>query len=276
MNPLRQLLKSSGSQAPLGTWIMAASPLVTEAMGHAGFQWGVIDMEHTPLDMMEVIQLLQAAGNTKMVPIVRVPWNDTVMIKRVLDAGATTLLVPFVQNADEAHHAVQAMRYPPEGRRGLAGMSRGSKFGTIPDYAKTANRTVGTVVQIETPAALANLEAIAAVPGVDSIFMGPGDLSAALGVPGNTTHPDVMALMADAARRCKAIGKPIGTVGGTPELVVQYRAMGYSYVAIGSDLGLLMRGAQAAVKALTTPEGEEHVHTLQHGTTTPPSGQGAY
>jgi len=250
MNPLRQLLKSCGSQAPLGTWIMAASPLVTEAMGHAGFQWGVIDMEHTPLDMMEVIQLLQAAGNTKMVPIVRVPWNDTVMIKRVLDAGATTLLVPFVQNADEAARAVAAMRYPPEGIRGLAGMSRGSKFGTVPEYAKTANRTVGTVVQIETPAAL--------------------------GVPGNTTHLDVMAAMADAARRCKAIGKPIGTVGGTPELVVQYRAMGYSYVAIGSDLGLLMRGAQAAVKALTTPEGEEHVHTLQHGTTTPPSGQGAY
>jgi 2-keto-3-deoxy-L-rhamnonate aldolase RhmA len=268
MNPLRQLLKSSGSQAPLGTWIMAASPLVTEAMGHAGFQWGVIDMEHTPLDMMEVIHLLQAAGNTKMVPIVRVPWNDTVGIKRVLDAGAQTLLIPFVQNADEARRAVAATRYPPEGVRGLAGMSRGSKFGTVPDYAKWANKTVGVVLQVETPAALANLESIAAVEGVESIFMGPGDLSAAVGHPGNTTHPDVMALMADAARRCNAIGMPIGTVGGTPELVVQYRAMGYHYVAIGSDLGLLMRGAQAAVKALTTPEGEEHVHTLAHGTKT--------
>ena len=273
MNPLRQLLLSSGSQAPLGTWIMAASPLVTEAMGHAGFQWGVIDMEHTPLDMMEVIHLLQAAGNTKMVPIVRVPWNDTVTIKRVLDAGAQTLLIPFVQNADEAARAVAATRYPPEGIRGLAGMSRGSKFGTVPDYAKTANKTVGAVLQIETPAAMAELERIAAVPGVDAIFMGPGDLSAALGHAGNTTHPEVMAVMADAARRCKAVGTPIGTVGGTPELVVQYRAMGYDFVAIGSDLGLLMRGAQAAVKALTTPDGDTHVHTLSGGTQTQ---QGAY
>jgi len=169
MNPLRQLLMSAGSQAPLGTWIMAASPLVTEAMGHAGFQWGVIDMEHTPLDMMEVIHLLQAAGNTKMVPIVRVPWNDTVSIKRVLDAGAQTLLIPFVQNAEEAKRAVAATRYPPEGIRGLAGMSRGSKFGTVPDYAKTANKTVGAVLQLETPAAIAQLEAIAAVPGVELI-----------------------------------------------------------------------------------------------------------
>ena len=127
MNPLQQLLLSAGSHAPLGTWIMSASPLVTEAMGHAGFEWGVIDMEHTPLDMMEVIHLLQAVGNTKMVPIVRVPWNDTVTIKRVLDAGAQTLLIPFVQNADEARRAVAATRYPPEGIRGLAGMSRGSQ-----------------------------------------------------------------------------------------------------------------------------------------------------
>jgi 2-keto-3-deoxy-L-rhamnonate aldolase RhmA len=268
MNPLRQLLKSCGSQAPLGTWIMSASPLVAEAMGHAGFAWGVIDMEHTPLDMMEIIQMLQAVGNTKMVPIVRVPWNDTVTIKRVLDAGATSLLIPFVQDAEEARRAVAATRYPPEGNRGLAGMSRGSKFGTLADYPKTANKTVGAVVQLETPSAVANLEAIAAVPGVDSLFMGPGDLSAALGHAGNTTHPDVMALMADAARRARALNVPIGTVGGTPELVVQYRAMGFCYVAIASDLGLLMRGAQAAVKALTTPDGETHVHTLSGGTQT--------
>jgi 2-keto-3-deoxy-L-rhamnonate aldolase RhmA len=272
MNPLLQLLKSAGSHAPLGTWIMAASPLVTEAMGHAGFQWGVIDMEHTPLDMMEVIHLLQAAGNTKMVPIVRVPWNDPVTVKRVLDAGAQTLLIPFVQDADEAARAVASTRYPPEGMRGLAGMSRGSKFGTVPDYARTANKTVGAVLQLESPAAVAELERIAAVPGVDALFLGPGDLSASLGHAGNTTHPDVMAVMADAARRCRAVGKPVGTVGGTPEVVVQYRAMGYDFVAIASDLGLLMRGAQAAVKALTTPDGETHVHTLAGGTQTSTGG----
>jgi 2-keto-3-deoxy-L-rhamnonate aldolase RhmA len=268
MNAFRHLLKAAGHHPPVGTWIMSASPIVAEAVGHAGFDWGVIDMEHAPADLMEVVQLLQAVGNTKLVPVVRVPWNEPVTVKRVLDAGATTLLIPFVQNADEAKRAVAATRYPPEGTRGLAGMSRGSKFGTTPDYARSANKTVGAVLQLETPAALAQLEAIAAVPGVDSLFMGPGDLSAALGHPGNTTHPEVMALMADAARRCNAIGMPVGTVGGTPELVVQYRAMGFDYVAIGSDLGLLMRGAQAAVKALTTPEGETHVHSLTGGTRT--------
>ncbi len=256
MNPLRQLLASAGPQAPLGTWIMSASPLITEAMGHAGFKWGVLDMEHSPLDMMAVIHLLQAAGTTGMVPIVRVPWNDSVIIKRVLDAGAQTLLIPFVQDADEARRAVAATRYPPEGFRGLAGMSRGSKFGTVADYPKTANKTVGAVLQLETPTAVANLEAIAAVPGVDSLFMGPGDLSASMGHTGNITQPDVMAVMADAARRCNAIGMPVGTVGGTADLVRQYRAMGFDYVAVASDLGLLMRGALAEVKALTTPEGE--------------------
>jgi 2-keto-3-deoxy-L-rhamnonate aldolase RhmA len=268
MNPFRQLLRSRGAQAPLGTWIMSASPIVAEAMGHAGFEWGVIDMEHTPLDMMEVVHLLQAVGNTKMLPVVRVPWNDTVTVKRVLDAGATTLLFPFVQNAVEATQAVAATRYPPEGVRGMAGMSRASRFGTTPDYLKTANKTMGVIVQLETREALSQLDAIAAVPGVDALFIGPADLSGTMGLPGQLTHPQVMGLMSEAAQRCQALGIPVGTVGGTPEQVVQYRAAGFSFVAIASDLGLLMRGAQAAVKALTTPDGETHVHTLAGGTQT--------
>lgn len=266
MNPFRQLLKASGHRAPVGTWVMSASPLVAEALGHAGFDWAVIDMEHTPLDMMEVVHLLQAVGNTRMVPVVRVPWNEPVMVKRVLDAGATTVLFPFVQNADEARRAVAATRYPPEGVRGMAGMSRGSRFGTTPNYMTTANATMGVIVQLETPAAVAELEAIAAVPGVDAIFVGPADLSGAMGFPGQNTHPAVMAVMADAARRCKALGMPVGTVGGTPEVVTQYRAMGYGYVAVASDLGLLMRGATAAVQALKGQEGAEQVHSVTAGT----------
>lgn len=269
MNPFCQRLKSAGGHAPLGTWVMSASPLVVEAIGHAGFDWGVLDMEHAPLDLMTLVHMLQAVGNTKMVPVVRVPWNDTVTVKRVLDAGAHTLLFPFVQSADEARRAVAATRYPPEGVRGMAGMSRGSKFGTVPDYFKTANRNIGVIVQLETLAAVAQLEAIAAVPGVDALFLGPADLSGSMGHVGELNHPEVMAVMADAARRCKAVGKPVGTVGGTPEMVVRYRASGYDFVAIASDLGLLMRGAQAAVKALTTPDGETHVHTLAGGTQTP-------
>ncbi len=272
MNPFNQLLRAHGSKAPIGTWVMSASPIVAEAVGLAGFDWGVLDMEHTPLDLMTLVHLLQAVGNTKMIPVVRVPWNDTVTVKRVLDAGAQTLLFPFVQNAAEAQHAVASTRYAPEGVRGMAGMSRASRFGTVPDFLKVANSTIGVVVQLETPQAIARLEEIAAVPGVDALFVGPGDLSGAMGHVGNLTHPDVMALMTDAARRARAVGKPIGTVGGTPEVVTRYRASGYDFVAVASDLGLLMRGAQAAVQALRNSGEAPQVHTLAEGTKTESSG----
>jgi len=142
----------------------------------------------------------------------------------------------------------------------------------VPDYFKAANKTVGVVVQLETRDAIAELEAIAAVPGVDALFVGPGDLSGSLGHPGELTHPAVMTLMDQAATRARAVGKPIGTVGGTPEVVTRYRAMGYDYVAVASDLGLLMRGAQAAVQALRTSDDRAQVHTLAEGTRTETSG----
>ena len=268
MNPFRHLLKAAGSHPPIGTWIMSASPIVAEAIGHAGFDWGVIDMEHTPLDMMDVVHMLQAVSATKMVPVVRVPWNDAVMVKRVLDAGATTVLFPFVQNAEEARRAVAATRYPPEGMRGMAGMSRASKFGTIPNYLQAANKGMGVIVQLETPQAVARLAEIADVPGVDALFVGPADLSASMGHVGELTHPEVLDLMGAAAQAARRAGVPIGTVGGTPETVAQYRAAGYDYVAIGSDLGLLMRGATGAVNMLRTQEVGTHVHSLTAGTRT--------
>lgn len=250
MNPFKQRLTTASSSPPLGTWVMSASPIVCEAMGCAGFDWGVIDMEHTPLDQMDLVHMLQAAAGTPMAPMVRVPWNEPVNIKRVLDAGATTLLVPFVQNADEARAAVAATRYPPYGRRGMAGMSRASRFGTSPNYLTTAHEQMCVVLQLETAEAIAELEAIAAVPGVDALFIGPGDLSATMGHVGQLTHPAVLDITADAVRRAKALGMPIGTVGGTVEVVERYRAMGFDFVAIASDLGLLMRSAQAAAAAL--------------------------
>ena len=250
MNRFQELLVARQTRVPIGTWVMSASPLVAEAIGHAGFDWAVLDMEHTPLDLMELVHLLQALGNTPTAPLVRVPWNDTVMVKRVLDAGAPSLLFPFIQNAAEAQRAVAATRYPPEGVRGMAGMSRASRFGTVPNFFKQANANVCAVLQLETPEAIQQLEAIAAVPGVGGLFVGPGDLSGAMGHVGNLTHPEVMAVMADAARRARALGLPIGTVGGTPEVVARYREIGYDFVAVASDLGLLMRAAQAAAQAL--------------------------
>ncbi|MBL0086134.1 MAG: HpcH/HpaI aldolase/citrate lyase family protein [Ideonella sp.] len=254
MNRFKQLLQSSSARRPVGTWVMSASPIVAEAIGLAGFDWAVVDMEHSPLGLMEVVHVLQAVAGTPMTPVLRVPWNDTVTIKRVLDAGATTLLVPFVQNADEARRAVAATRYPPQGIRGMAGMSRGSRFGTAANYLTTANEGMCVILQLETPQAVEQLEAIASVDGVDAIFLGPADLSASMGHVGQLTHPAVMALMADAVQRCHALGKPVGIVGGTAEVVAQYRALGFDFLAIASDLGLLMRAAQAASAALRAQE----------------------
>ena len=256
MNRFHQLLHNRAASVPVGTWVMSASPIVAEAIGTAGFDWAVLDMEHTPLDLMDLVHLLQAVGNTPMTPVVRVPWNDTPYVKRVLDAGAPTLLFPFLQDADEAARAVAATRYPPEGVRGMAGMSRGSRFGTWPDYFTSANASISVIVQLETPQAVSQLEAIAAVDGVDALFLGPADLSGALGLPGKLGDPQVNAVMADAARRCRAVGKPVGTVGGTAEVVAQYRAMGFDFLAIASDMGLLMRAAReslAAVRAQAAP-----------------------
>ena len=202
MNAFRQMLAAApAGTAPLGSWIMSASPIVGEAMGHAGFAWSVVDMEHSPLDLHSLVHLLQAVAGTAMLPITRVPWNDAVTLKRVLDAGATTVLVPFVQNADEAQRAVAGCFYPPQGLRGMAGMSRATKFGTVPNYFANANAGISVIVQLETVPAMAALEAIAAVPGVDALFLGPADLSGSMGHVGQLTHPAVMALMVE---RCGA------------------------------------------------------------------------
>jgi 2-dehydro-3-deoxyglucarate aldolase len=264
MNAFRQLLQSCGAHPPVGTWISSASPIVAEAIGCAGFDWGVVDIEHAP-ELMGVVHLLQALSSTKMLPVVRVPWNDAVVVKRVLDAGAMTVMFPLVRNADDARHAVQATRYPPEGVRGMAGMSRATRFGTLSNPFKSANQNVGVILQIETPQAIEQLDVIAAVGGVDAVFVGPADLSAALGHIGELHHPAVVELMAHAVQRCKALGMPVGTLGSSAEMVAQYRAMGFDYVAVSSDLGFMMRGAQAAIAALRTRD-TEHVHSLSGGT----------
>ncbi len=242
----------------VGSWVMSASPLVAEAMGCAGFDWAVVDMEHTPLDQMEVIHLLQAIAGTFMVPITRVPWNDTVMVKRVLDAGAQTIMFPFVQTVAEAQKAVAAAKYPPSGVRGMAGMSRGSRFGTVKDYFKLANEAVSVIVQIESPEAMAHVQDIASVDGVDSLFFGPGDLSGAMGHIGNLMHEDVIKLMADGVKRCHTAGKTVGTVGGTPEAVAVYRAMGFDYIGCASDLGLMMRSFATVLSAIRAQDVKVH------------------
>lgn len=267
MNPFRHLLKAAGAHPPVGTWVVSSNALAAEALGHAGFDWVVLDLEHTTTDLGDLVHLLQAVGNTRMVPVVRLPWNEPVMVKRVLDAGALTVMFPFVQNAEEARRAVAATRYPPEGVRGVMGLSRATRYGTATQALRHANQSVGVIVQIETREALDDLEAIATVPGVDAVFVGPADLSASLGHLGEPAHPQVMELLARAVDRCRALDRPVGTMGASAELVAQYRAMGFDFVGVGSDLGLMMRGAQAALSALRTQD-TTIVHSVTAGTLT--------
>ncbi len=266
-NPFTQMLRASGGHPPIGTWLVSASSIVAEAVGCAGFDWAVIDMEHGPSEVMDVMHMLQALGGTKTIAIVRVPSNDAVVVKRVLDAGAGTVMFPFVHSAQAARLAVAATRFAPEGVRGVASMSRASRFGTSPNYFRTANHDVAVIVEIESVQAIEQLDAMAQVDGVDAFFLGMSDLSAALGHAGRTNHPAVVEQMSRAVQRCKALGKPIGTAAITPQLAAQYRAAGFDFIAVASDLGLMMSGAQGVLAALRTA-GDDHVHTLASGTRT--------
>jgi 2-keto-3-deoxy-L-rhamnonate aldolase RhmA len=241
VNAFKRALASGAT--PIGSWLSSGSTAAAEALGCAGFDFLVVDTEHAPVDPPQMVELLRAIAGTPASAIVRPAWNDLVMVKRAMDAGAQTLLFPYVQDADEARRAVASTRYPPQGTRGVAGTHRASRFGAIADYVRRAGAEICVVVQIETLPALARLEAIAAVPGVDSIFVGPADLSASMGHLGDAGHPDVMETLGDAARRCHAAGKPCGIIGGTPELVARYLEQGYSWVAVASDMAMMVSRA---------------------------------
>ena len=231
------------TKVPLGTWLMSASNGAAEALGCLGFDFLVVDMEHVPIDVPHVFTLLQAIAGTPAQPVVRLPWNDPVLVKRTMDIGAQTLMFPFVQTAEEASLAVAATKYPPLGTRGFAAMHRASRYGTVPDYAQRANDESCVIVQLETREAIGQLEAIAAVPGVDAIFLGPGDLAATSGYIGQIGHAEVQAQLRHCAEACRRLRKPIGTVGPTPEMVKQFIEYGYSFVAVASDMGMMMRQA---------------------------------
>ena len=235
---------------PLGTWLMSGAPATAEALGHAGFDFLVLDLEHVPVDAPQAIEHLRAIGNTKAAPVVRLPWNDLVWIKRILDAGGQTIMVPFVQNAEEAKRAVAASRYAPEGIRGVAAVHRASQYGADAGYLHHANAQTYVIVQLETPEAVAAAPEIAAVKGVDALFLGPGDLSAAMGHMGQIGHEAVQAKIAEAAQAAKQAGKPIGIVGPNPEMVHRFLGYGYDYAAIASDMGMMTGRANEFLGAL--------------------------
>jgi 4-hydroxy-2-oxoheptanedioate aldolase len=237
----------------VGLWTTLSSSNVVEALGNSGLDWLVLDTEHSPNELPMVHSQLQALGGRRAHPVVRPPWNDPVVIKRYLDIGAQTLLIPFIQNAEEARAAVAATRYPPRGIRGYAGAARASDFGRIKDYPRRCEEELCVLLQVETPHALANIAEIAAVEGVDGIFIGPGDLSASMGHVGNLKHPEVLAAIEKAILAIRECGKAAGILTGDEALARRYIELGCSFTAVGSDVGILARGAEALSAKFTKP-----------------------
>jgi 4-hydroxy-2-oxoheptanedioate aldolase len=232
----------------IGLWCSLASAIAAEIVSDSGFDWLLLDTEHSPNEVVDVLPQLQAVQRGTATPIVRPAWNDAVLIKRVLDLGTQSVLVPYVQNPEEAKRAVAAVRYPPQGIRGVAAASRASRYGRVTDYLKKANDEICLLVQVETRPAFNELEAIASVEGVDGVFIGPSDLSASFGHLGNPQHPEMQKALEEAARRLKAVGKPAGILTGNEEEARRYIGWGYTFVAVGADVGLLSRGADMLAK----------------------------
>ena len=211
-----------------------------ELLAGTGFDWVLVDCEHAAIETVEVLPALQAIGQNPTVSVlVRPAHNDATLFKRLLDMGAQTLLVPYVQTAEEAAAAANAMRYGPHGIRGMAGMTRATRYGQVENYFATASDELCLVVQIETVEGMKNLEAIARTDGVDAIFIGPADLSASMGFPGEPNHPEVLAAIKDIIMRMRANNMPAGLMCLDPVAAKGYLEMGASFVAVGVDLVLL-------------------------------------
>jgi 4-hydroxy-2-oxoheptanedioate aldolase len=241
-NTFKRALRAGKPQ--IGLWSSLSSNYSVEVIAGAGFDWILLDCEHSPNDLESLLTQLQAAAPYPTTSIVRVPWNDMVTIKRVLDIGAQSLLVPYVSTAEEAKAAVSYTRYPPKGVRGVAGTTRATRFGRVKDYAKRAHEEICLLVQVETEAALDNIEAICAVDGVDGVFIGPADLHASMGYTGEIANPKVKPLIDDAIRRIRKAGKAPGILTPNEADAKHWLECGALFVAVGADVGILARGAE--------------------------------
>lgn len=237
--------KLLAGQRLIGCWSSLANAITTEVLGVAGFDWILLDGEHSPNDVGTFIPQLMALKDSPSAPVVRPTSNNEVEMKRLLDAGFYNFLVPFVESADEALRAVRATRYPPQGVRGVSVSQRSNRYGTVPDYFKSINDHICVMVQIESRAGVAAAKAIAAVDGVDCVFVGPSDLAAGLGHLGNAGHPEVQQAIAAVFADAKACGKPTGILAPVEADARRYIEMGATFVAVGSDLGVFRAGTQA-------------------------------
>ena len=239
----------------IGLFHSLGSPVAAELLGHAGFDLVVIDGEHATNDVPSVRDQLVALDAAGMPAMVRVVQGDAALIKQVMDAGAQSLLVPMVETADEAAGLVRAMRFPPEGIRGVAGGTRAGRFGLDPDYLATANGEACLSIQVESKAALANLDDLLGVEGVDCLFIGPSDLAAGMGHLGNPAHPDVQAAIEAALERIRGASRAAGIYASTSEQARAYVSMGANFVVGGTDAGVLAKAAKGLAGSLRSALG---------------------
>lgn len=229
-----------------GIWICSGSALNAEICAGSGMDWVLIDMEHSPNGLESALAQLQVVAAYPVTPVVRVPSADVVTIKQVLDLGAQNLLVPMVSSADEARAVVEAVRYPPRGRRGVgSALARSARWNRVDSYLENADEYVSVMVQVETYDGVIAAPEIAAVDGVDGVFVGPSDLAASMGLLGQQSHPDVKIAVLRTFDAVRAAGKPVGVNAFDPSAADAYLEAGASFVLVGADVSLLARGAEA-------------------------------
>ncbi len=257
LNPtFRDRLAASGR--PLaGMWVCSGSPLIAEICAGAGLDWLLIDMEHSANGLESVLAQLQAVAAYPITPLVRVPVADTTIIKQVLDLGAQNLLVPMVTTAQQAQQVVEAVHYPPRGHRGVgSALARSARWNRVDDYLTHAATHVSVYVQVETTEGVDNAGEIAAVDGIDGVFVGPSDLAASMGLLGQQTHPDVLDAVHRAFAAVTAAGKPVGVNAFDPQTADAYLTAGASFILVGADVAVLARASEG-LAARFIPRGEE-------------------
>lgn len=240
-NTFRQSL--TARKRLVGCWSSLASASTTEILGMAGFDWLLLDGEHAPNTLQTFIPQLLSLKDSPSAPVVRPPCCEPVIIKQLLDIGFANFLMPWIETREQAQNAVAYTRYPPEGCRGVSVGNRANRFGFVTDYFKQANEQIGVIVQIESLPGVENVEEIAAVDGIDGLFIGPSDLTAAYGAFGQLTHPDVAAAIQKIVDAGKRHHKTLGVLAPNEADAKRFLAMGFNLVAVGSDIGLLRNAA---------------------------------
>lgn len=252
INTFKQALKAG--QPQIGLWVGLADPYAAEALAGTGFDWLLIDGEHAPNDVRQILAQLQAVAAYDVCPVVRPVQGEVALLKQILDIGAQTVLIPMIEDAEQAAKMVAATRYPPHGIRGVgSALARSSRWNQINGYLHAANQEMCVLVQVENQAGLANLESIASVDGVDGVFFGPADLSASLGHLGNPFHPEVQAVILDGIRKVGSLGKAAGILSADRGFALKALDAGALFVAVGVDTTLLVKAATSLASDYRKP-----------------------